>query len=112
MYDCLQFLLLDIFYALFSSCFRRRSITNFLCFTQLMLCYPLSSVAAKKDDPLAAWKPKFDPAGAKYTYLLSTVTHPTINGVSVGYTIHDKVWEKTGGKIYVDFRPLGQLGVG
>ena len=74
----------------------------------------LSSVqcSSKKDDPFAAWKPKFDPAGAKYTYLLSTVAHPTINGVSVGYTIHDKVWEKTGGKIYVDFRPLGQLGVG
>ena len=71
----------------------------------------LSSIqcSSKKDDPLAAWKPKFDPAGVKYSYLLSTVAHPTIHGVSVGYRIRDKVWGETGGKIYVDFGSFAQL---
>ena len=34
-----------------------------------------------KADPLAAWKPKFDPSGAEYTYILSNVSHPAIEGV-------------------------------
>ena len=76
----------------------------------VLLCSPLVALGAKKEDPLAAWQPKFDPSGAKYVYILSTVAHPAIDGVSVGYRIRDKVWEQTGGKIYIDFRPLGQLG--
>lgn len=76
----------------------------------LVLCLPLVASAADKKDPLAAWKPKFDPSGAKYTYILSNVSHPVIEGVAVGYNIRDKVWEKTNGQIYVDFRPLAQLG--
>ena len=66
--------------------------------------------AEKKKDPLSAWKPAFDPSGAKYTYILSNVSHPVIEGVAAGYRIRDKVWEKTNGQIYVDFRPLSQLG--
>ena len=66
--------------------------------------------AAKKKDPLAAWKPKFDSSGAEYTYLLSNVSHPVIEGVGAGYRIRDAVWEKSGGRLYVDFRPLSQLG--
>ena len=64
----------------------------------------------EKADPLAAWKPKFDPSGAKYTYILSNVSHPAIEGIAVGYRIRDKVWERSGGRLYVDFRPLAQLG--
>ena len=65
---------------------------------------------ADKPDPLAAWKPKFDPSGAQYTYILSNVSHPAIEGVGVGYRIRDRVWELSKGRLYVDFRPLAQLG--
>jgi TRAP-type C4-dicarboxylate transport system substrate-binding protein len=76
----------------------------------LTLVLTASVTAAEKKDPLAAWKPKFDPSGAKYTYILSNVSHPVIEGVAVGYNIRDAVWEKTNGQIYVDYRPLSQLG--
>ncbi len=77
----------------------------------LALSLPGAVLAAeKKKDPLAAWKPKFDPSGAKYTYILSNISHPVIEGVAAGYRIRDKVWEATNGQIYVDFRPLAQLG--
>ena len=77
----------------------------------LALCLPGAVLAAeKKKDPLANWKPEFDPSGAKYTYILSNISHPIIKGVAAGYEIRDKVWEKTNGQIYVDFRPLAQLG--
>ena len=66
--------------------------------------------AAPESDPLADWQPKFDPGGAEYKYLLSCVGHPAIEGVRVGYRIRDKVWEKSGGRLYVDFRPLSLLG--
>ncbi len=56
------------------------------------------------------WQPKFDPGKAQYTYILSCVGHPAIEGVGVGYRIRDKVWEKSDGRLYVDFRPLSQLG--
>lgn len=74
------------------------------------LCLPAVVMAAEKADPLAAWKPKFDPSGAKYTYILSNISHPVIEGVAAGYRIRDNVWEKTNGQIYVDYRPLAQLG--
>lgn len=77
----------------------------------LVFCVAGSGIAAeKKKNPLEAWKPKFDPSGAKYTYILSNISHPVIEGVGVGYRIRDKVWEKSGGQLYVDFRPLAQLG--
>lgn len=74
------------------------------------LCLPASLFAAEKKNPLEAWQPKFDPSGAEHTYILSNVSHPVIEGVGVGYAIRDKVWEKSGGRLYVDFRPLSQLG--
>lgn len=61
-------------------------------------------------DPLAKWSPSFDPSKAEYVYLLSCVGHPAIEGVAAGFKIRDRIWEETGGKIYVDFRPLSQLG--
>jgi TRAP-type C4-dicarboxylate transport system substrate-binding protein len=77
----------------------------------LALCLPGASVATEaKKNPLEAWQPKFDPSGAEYTYILSNVSHPVIEGVGAGYRIRDKVWEKSGGRLYVDFRPLSQLG--
>jgi TRAP-type C4-dicarboxylate transport system substrate-binding protein len=66
--------------------------------------------AAETKDPLANWKPRFDPGQAQFTYLLSNVSHPVIEGGAVGYRIRDAVWEKSGGRLYVDYRPLSQLG--
>jgi len=77
----------------------------------LALCLGLLGAGnALAADPLAAWKPGFDPSGAQYTYILSNVDHPAIEGIAVGYHIRDKVWERSGGRLYVDFRPLAQLG--
>lgn len=78
----------------------------------LLLCglMLLAEPARAKTDPLAQWRPAFDPSGATYTYLLSCVGHPAIEGVAVGFRIRDRVWELSGGRLYVDFRPLSQLG--
>jgi TRAP-type C4-dicarboxylate transport system substrate-binding protein len=78
--------------------------------TLLLLVLLPSAVFAADSNPLAKWKPDFDPSGAEYTYLLSNVSHPAIEGVGVGYSIRDRVWKETNGRIYVDFRPLSQLG--
>ena len=75
-----------------------------------VLLMSLAMSAEAKDDPLAAWQPKFDPGQAEYKYLLSCVGHPAIEGVAVGFRIRDKVWEKSNGRLYVDFRPLSLLG--
>lgn len=71
---------------------------------------PSGIMAQETSDPLSAWRPAFDPSGAEYTYLLSNISHPGIEGIAVGYRIRDKVWERSGGRLYVDFRPLAQLG--
>jgi len=62
------------------------------------------------NDPMAEWQPKFDPRGAEHTYLLSCVGHPAIEGVRVGFRIRDRVWEETDGRLFVDYRPMSQLG--
>lgn len=76
----------------------------FICLALFVV--PLSA----KEDPLAQWAPKFDPSSAKFTYLLSCVGHPAIEGVAAGFRIRDRVWKETDGQIYVDFRPLSILG--
>lgn len=76
----------------------------------LLLMILLSNTAGAAKDPLAKWRPSFDPSGAKYVYLLSCVGHPAIEGVAVGYRLRDRIWEETKGQVYVDFRPLSQLG--
>lgn len=62
------------------------------------------------NDPMAEWQPKFDPRAAEHTYLLSCVGHPAIEGVRVGFRIRDRVWEETNGRLFVDYRPMSQLG--
>jgi TRAP-type C4-dicarboxylate transport system substrate-binding protein len=62
------------------------------------------------DDPLEKWQPSFDPSGAKYVYLLSCVGHPAIEGVGVGFRMRDRIWQESNGQLFVDFRPLSQLG--
>jgi len=81
-----------------------------LCILLALAFVSTSALAEEKKDPLAAWKPKFDPSTAEFTYILSNISHPVIEGVAVGYKIRDAVWEKSGGRLYVDFRPLAQLG--
>jgi TRAP-type C4-dicarboxylate transport system substrate-binding protein len=77
------------------------------CFV-LLLVIPATGWC--KEDPLARWAPAFDPSKAQYTYLLSCVGHPAIEGVMAGFRIRDRLWEESGGRIYVDFRPLSILG--
>jgi TRAP-type transport system periplasmic protein len=76
----------------------------------LLTLWAVPALAQEKADPLAAWKPAFDPSGAQFTYLLSNVSHPGIEGIGVGYRIRDRIWERSGGRLYIDFRPLAQLG--
>ncbi len=75
-----------------------------------MSCLLLATNGFAKDDPLAQWQPSFDPSGATHTYTLSCVGHPAIEGVAAGFRIRDRVWELSEGRLFVDFRPLGQLG--
>lgn len=74
-----------------------------------LLTSPLFAAEAKKD-PLANWATKFDFSKAEYTYILSNISHPVIQGVANGYNFRDALWEKSNGRIYVDYRPLAQLG--
>jgi TRAP-type C4-dicarboxylate transport system substrate-binding protein len=74
-----------------------------------LLAGPLFA-AEDKPDPLASWKAKFDYSKAEYTYILSNISHPAIEGVAAGYAIRDALWVKSNGRIYVDYRPLAQLG--
>ena len=80
-----------------------------LCLT-LVVGVSAGFAAEAKKDPLAAWKANFDPSGAEYTYILSNISHPVIEGVGAVYRIRDRVWEASKGRLYVDFRPLAQLG--
>jgi TRAP-type C4-dicarboxylate transport system substrate-binding protein len=84
---------------------------RFALFLVSFLFFASVNVAlAAGPDPLAAWSPAFDPSGAEYTYLLSNVGHPAIEGVTVGFKIRDRVWKESGGRLFVDYRPLSQLG--
>ncbi|GAB4263188.1 TRAP transporter substrate-binding protein [Deferrisoma sp.] len=67
-------------------------------------------MAEQKKNPLEAWKPKFDPSGAKYVMKVSNVSHPVLEGVAAGYRIRDELWKRTNGQIYFDYYPLSQLG--
>ena len=84
--------------------------TLWQCLTVSLFLLAGATMAPAAGNPLDAWKPAFDPSGAQYTYLLSNVAHPGIAGIGVGYRIRDKVWERSNGRLYVDFRPLSQLG--
>jgi len=65
---------------------------------------------ALSQNPMEAWKPKFDPSGAKYNIIYSNVSHPAIKGVYTGMAIRDELWKRTNGQMYFDYRPFSQLG--
>jgi TRAP-type C4-dicarboxylate transport system substrate-binding protein len=75
-----------------------------------LLIVALACGTAFAADPLENFKPKFDPSSAEYTYILSNISHPAIAGVANGYHVRDKVWERSNGRLFVDYRPLAQLG--
>ena len=68
------------------------------------------ALAAEKKNPMEAWKPKFDPSGAKYKVVVSNVSTPGLIGVRAGFWIRDALWEATKGQMYFDYRPFSQLG--
>jgi hypothetical protein len=55
---------------------------------------------------LDAWKPSFDPSGAKYKCIVSNVSHPVIKGVYAGFAIRDELWKRTNGQIYLGLQAL------
>jgi TRAP-type C4-dicarboxylate transport system substrate-binding protein len=64
----------------------------------------------KKEDPLAKWKPDFDPSGAKYKVIVSNVSTPILKGTFAGFQIRDELWKRTNGQIFIDYKPLSILG--
>ena len=59
---------------------------------------------------LDAWKPAFDPSGAKYKCIVSNVSHPVLKGVYAGFAIRDELWKRTNGQIFIDYKPFSMLG--
>jgi TRAP-type C4-dicarboxylate transport system substrate-binding protein len=59
---------------------------------------------------LQAWKPAFEPSGAKYKCIISNVSHPVLKGVYAGFAIRDELWKRTNGQIYIDYKPISTLG--
>jgi TRAP-type C4-dicarboxylate transport system substrate-binding protein len=64
----------------------------------------------KKEDPLAKWKPDFDPSGAKYKVIVSNVSSPILKGTFAGFAIRDELWKRTNGQIFIDYKPFSILG--
>ena len=71
---------------------------------------PTGKQVSSSSSPLNKWQPDFDPSTATYRCIVSNVSHPVMKGVSAGFAIRDALWERTNGKIYLDFRPLSVLG--
>jgi TRAP-type C4-dicarboxylate transport system substrate-binding protein len=66
--------------------------------------------AQVKKSPLDAWKPAFDPSGAKYHLIVSNVSSPAIKGVFAGFAIRDELWKRTKGQIFFEYKPFSMLG--
>lgn len=82
----------------------------FQAFLACLILLSAVSQQAAAAPSLDSWKPQFDPKTAKYRCIVSNVSHPVIKGVYAGFAIRDRVWEKTKGQIYVDFKPFSLLG--
>lgn len=87
--------------------FRKKILFSFIGFAILMTaCSSLHAGSAE----LKKWKPDFDPSKAEYRCIVSNVSHPAIKGVYAGYAIRDELWDRTNGRIYLDFKPFSVLG--
>jgi len=75
------------------------------------LCTALFAAPVLAAGPsLDAWKPHFDPSGAKYKFIVSNVSHPVLKGVYTGFAIRDELWKRTNGQMYLDYKPFSMLG--
>src|SRR5210317_1326256 len=81
--------------------------TTLICLIGLGL---VITPALAKGPSLDAWKPQFDPSGAKYKFIVSNVSHPAIKGVYAGFAIRDELWKRTNGQMFLDFKPFSMLG--
>lgn len=89
---------------------RNRKLFLILVIGVLGMMFLVSPVMAKKKPSLDAWKPDFDPSGAKYRCIVSNVSHPVLKGVYTGFAFRDELWKRTNGQIYIDYKPLSVLG--
>ena len=88
------------------------SLKRFLTMTLIFLIglgLVITPALAKKPS-LDAWKPKFDPSGAKYKIIVSNVSHPVLKGVYTGFAIRDELWKRSKGQMYLDYKPFSMLG--
>ncbi len=84
---------------------------SIVAFALVVLCSALLITPALAKKPsLDAWKPKFDPSGAKYKFIVSNVSHPVLKGVYTGFAIRDELWKRTNGQMYLDYKPFSMLG--
>ena len=81
--------------------------TTLICLIGLGLV--ITPALAKKPS-LDAWKPNFDPSGAKYKLIVSNVSHPVLKGVYTGFAIRDELWKRSEGQMYLDYKPFSMLG--
>ena len=86
---------------------KRFLMTAMICLVGLAIVIP---PALAKKPSLDAWKPKFDPSGAKYKFIVSNVSHPVLKGVYTGFAIRDELWKRTKGQMYLDYKPFSMLG--
>ncbi len=89
---------------------RNRKLFLILLTGVLGMMFLVSPVMAKKKPSLDAWKPDFDPSGAEYRCIVSNVSHPVLKGVYTGFAFRDELWKRSGGKIFIDYKPLSVLG--
>jgi TRAP-type C4-dicarboxylate transport system substrate-binding protein len=81
------------------------------CVTLVLVVFCLVVGPALAAGPsLDAWKPAFDPSGAKYKFIVSNVSHPVLKGVYAGFAIRDELWKRTNGQMYLDYKPFSMLG--
>jgi TRAP-type C4-dicarboxylate transport system substrate-binding protein len=81
--------------------------TTLICLIGLGL---IIAPALAKGPSLDAWKPQFDPSGAKYKFIVSNVSTPGLKGVYAGFAIRDELWKRSEGQMYLDYKPFSILG--
>jgi len=89
----------------------KQSKALFYCVAVLMLlAFSVLPASAQQKSPLDAWKPAFDPSGAKYKLVVSNVSTPALKGAFAGFAIRDELWKRTNGQIYFEYKPFSMLG--
>ena len=87
-----------------------RKITRCMPVSILFILLFVGPLFAQQKPGLDAWKPAFDPSGAKIKFVVSNLSNPGIKGVFAGFAIRDELWKRTNGQMYMDFKPFGVLG--